>query len=123
MHSLFKHFSSGAASKNSASSSANSTTTTTTTTTVASHELPLNDATSGKASVDGASTVNVPSQEIVTPLPPLTTPLPDLPVLKYAAVRPEHSNSTQVTVLPNGLRVASEPRFGQFCTVGGTQRC
>lgn len=77
------------------------------------------EATSGKASVAGASTVNVPSQQIVTQLPPLTKPLADMPVLKYATVEPEHSNATQVTVLPNGLRVASERRFGQFCTVGG----
>jgi processing peptidase subunit alpha len=25
---------------------------------------------------------------------------------------------TQITVLDNGLRVASEHKFGQFCTVG-----
>lgn len=28
------------------------------------------------------------------------------------------ANETKVTVLPNGLRVASQPKFGQFCTVG-----
>ena len=27
---------------------------------------------------------------------------------------------TQVTVLENGLKVASEKKFGNFCTVGGT---
>lgn len=80
------------------------------------------DETSGKASVEGASTINVPSQEIVTPLPPLTNPLPDMPVLSYATRQSEQSNTTQVTVLPNGLRVASERRFGQFCTVGGKPR-
>ena len=26
--------------------------------------------------------------------------------------------ATQITTLSNGLRVASEPKFGQFCTVG-----
>lgn len=71
---------------------------------------------SGKASA-GGSTVNVPSNEIVTPLPPLTDSLPNLPILKYATVQTEQ-NTTQVTTLSNGLRVASERRFGQFCTVG-----
>lgn len=78
---------------------------------------------SGKAS-GGGSTVNVPSEEIVTPLPPLSEPMPNLPILKYATALPEHSH-TQVTTLPNGLKVASEKRFGQFCTVGGKfyQQC
>lgn len=30
----------------------------------------------------------------------------------------QDKHDTQVTVLPNGLRVASQPKFGQFCTVG-----
>lgn len=37
--------------------------------------------------------------------------------MTYAVAKPEH-NQTQVTTLSNGLRVASENRFGQFCTVG-----
>ena len=40
--------------------------------------------------------------------------LPKAIYLKNADVEAK----TQVTVLSNGLRVASEPKFGQFCTVG-----
>lgn len=67
--------------------------------------------------IDGSYTINTPSTEIVTKLPPLTDPLPDLPEVEYAQPLVE-SNSTKVTTLKNGLRVASEARFGQFCTVG-----
>lgn len=71
----------------------------------------------GRASNPDGPTINVPSKEIVTPLPPLSQPIPDLPPVQYA--RPgDRSNVTQVTRLSNGLRVASENRFGQFCTVG-----
>ncbi|KAK2585518.1 hypothetical protein KPH14_010164 [Odynerus spinipes] len=56
-------------------------------------------------------------EPIVTPLPPLTQPVPDLPKPIYSTAKEEHQ-TTQVTVLPNGLRVASENRFGQFCTIG-----
>lgn len=71
----------------------------------------------GRASNPDGSTINIPSKEIVTPLPPLSQPIPDLPPVQYA--RPgDQSNITQVTRLSNGLRVASENRFGQFCTVG-----
>lgn len=65
----------------------------------------------------GVSTVNVPSKEIVTPLPPLSEPIKDLPEVEYSTARSE-DNVTQVTTLSNGLRVASEKRFGQFCTIG-----
>uniref|UniRef100_A0A6M2DEP9 Mitochondrial-processing peptidase subunit alpha n=1 Tax=Xenopsylla cheopis TaxID=163159 RepID=A0A6M2DEP9_XENCH len=64
-----------------------------------------------------ATSVNSPSAKIVTPLPPLTVPLPGLPEPQYATLLPEHHN-TKVTTLSNGLRVASENRFGQFFTVG-----
>lgn len=74
------------------------------------------DSKSGRASV-GGSTVNIPSEEVVTKLPPLSQPLEGLADVRYATVRPEH-NQCQVTTLSNGLRVASEKRFGQFCTVG-----
>ncbi|XP_013106169.1 mitochondrial-processing peptidase subunit alpha [Stomoxys calcitrans] len=70
-----------------------------------------------RKNVDGLYTVNQPSTDIVTKLPPLTHPLPNLANVEYAKPL-EESSATKVTVLPNGLRVASEPRFGQFCTVG-----
>ena len=43
--------------------------------------------------------------------------VPELPKAIYVQ-RPEFEDKTKVTTLSNGLRVASEPRFGQFCTVG-----
>ncbi|KAG8319691.1 hypothetical protein J6590_086315 [Homalodisca vitripennis] len=49
--------------------------------------------------------------------PSLSTPLPGLPLAKYASHK-EDNQSTQITVLPSGLKIASENRFGQFCTVG-----
>ncbi|KAL0276278.1 UNVERIFIED_CONTAM: hypothetical protein PYX00_003884 [Menopon gallinae] len=49
--------------------------------------------------------------------PPLSQNLPGVPKAIYATVKDEQ-HKTQVTTLPNGLRVASENRFGQFCTVG-----
>lgn len=54
----------------------------------------------------------------VTGFPPLSQPLPNLPKAVYSDVN-EENQTTQITVLSNGLRVASENRFGQFCTVGG----
>lgn len=70
----------------------------------------------GRAS-SGDSTVNIPSTEVVTKLPPLTKPLEDLPPALYAKASKEQ-NATNVTTLSNGLKVASENRFGQFCTIG-----
>ncbi|KAK3926471.1 Mitochondrial-processing peptidase subunit alpha [Frankliniella fusca] len=49
--------------------------------------------------------------------PPLSEPLPGVPTPNYATVK-NHNSETKYTVLPNGLRIASETRFGQFCTVG-----
>ncbi|XP_054008152.1 mitochondrial-processing peptidase subunit alpha [Hylaeus anthracinus] len=60
---------------------------------------------------------NITRNSIVTPFPSLTQPIPNLPKAVYATAKDEH-HTTKVTVLPNGLRVASENRFGQFCTVG-----
>ncbi|XP_055638072.1 mitochondrial-processing peptidase subunit alpha [Toxorhynchites rutilus septentrionalis] len=71
----------------------------------------------GRASNPDGSTVNVPSKEIVTPLPPLSEPIADQQPVQYARSG-DQNNVTTVTRLSNGLRVASENRFGQFCTVG-----
>lgn len=59
----------------------------------------------------------MPSTKIVTNLPPLTDALPNLPKVDYA-IPSVDDNVTQVTKLDNGLRVASEKRFGLFSTVG-----
>lgn len=76
----------------------------------------LNSENTGSAS-KGTSTVNVPSKDVVTKLPPLTEQIANLPEAVYATPKAEDTK-TQVTTLSNGLRVASEKRFGQFCTVG-----
>ncbi|CAH2100050.1 unnamed protein product [Euphydryas editha] len=57
------------------------------------------------------------SKESVTPLPPLSEPMPNLPPVIYASSKSENY-TTEVTTLSNGLRVASEKKFGQFCTAG-----
>lgn len=54
----------------------------------------------------------------VTPLPPLSEPMQDLPPVVFSTAKAEDT-VTEVTVLSNGLRVASEKKFGQFCTAGG----
>ena len=50
----------------------------------------------------------------------LSQPLPNTPTATHT--RPPKTSSsmsnTKVTTLSNGLKVASESRFGQFCTVG-----
>lgn len=43
--------------------------------------------------------------------------MPGLPKAVYSTQR-EENQVTEITVLSNGLRVASEKRFGQFCTIG-----
>lgn len=48
----------------------------------------------------------------------LSEPLPDLPKAIYIQRSDNVGSKTRVTTLDNGLRVASEPQFGQFCTVG-----
>lgn len=54
----------------------------------------------------------------MTPYPPLSEPLKDLPQVEYS--KPSSApRETRITTLDNGLRVASEGRFGQFCTIGG----
>lgn len=54
----------------------------------------------------------------VTPLPPLSEAMLNLPPVKYSLAKSEET-ITEVTTLSNGLRVASEKKFGQFCTAGG----
>lgn len=54
---------------------------------------------------------------------PLTVPLPGLPAPAFAAVDGQEKFETRVTALDGGLQVASQNKFGQFCTVGGTWRC
>ena len=49
---------------------------------------------------------------------PLSKPLPGIATPKYAKADAAYY-TTKVTTLENGLRVASEPKFGQFCTIGG----
>ncbi|CAG9575716.1 unnamed protein product [Danaus chrysippus] len=56
-------------------------------------------------------------KESVTPLPPLSEPMSNLPPVVYASSKSENY-TTEVTTLSNGLRVASEKKFGQFCTAG-----
>ncbi|CAG0886670.1 unnamed protein product [Darwinula stevensoni] len=54
---------------------------------------------------------------ITKEIPPLTHPLPGLPKPIFASVSTQ-DQETHVTTLSNGLRVASQQKFGQFCTVG-----
>lgn len=52
-------------------------------------------------------------------MPPMNEPVRGLPIPIYANFK-EDNQRTNVTVLSNGLTVASENRFGEFCTVGGS---
>ncbi|CDW57151.1 mitochondrial processing peptidase subunit [Trichuris trichiura] len=50
---------------------------------------------------------------------PFGHPLPDLPTVKFSKKPPEiELYKTNVTILENGVTVASEPTFGEFCTIG-----
>nr|KAF6280345.1 peptidase, mitochondrial processing subunit alpha [Pipistrellus kuhlii] len=49
---------------------------------------------------------------------PLSAPLPGVPTPVFATVDSQEKFETKVTTLENGLRVASQNKFGQFCTVG-----
>ncbi|XP_047380431.1 mitochondrial-processing peptidase subunit alpha isoform X2 [Sciurus carolinensis] len=49
---------------------------------------------------------------------PLSSPLPGVPKPVFAAVDGQEKFETKVTRLDNGLQVASQNKFGQFCTVG-----
>lgn len=48
---------------------------------------------------------------------PLSKPIADAPSVVFAKGSAD-SDQTHVTTLPDGLRVASEQKFGTFCTVG-----
>ncbi|TKC51718.1 hypothetical protein EI555_013292 [Monodon monoceros] len=52
------------------------------------------------------------------PSVPLSSPLPGVPKPVFATVDGQEKFETRVTTLENGLRVASQNKFGQFCTVG-----
>lgn len=51
-------------------------------------------------------------------MPSMSEPVPGLPTPIFSTFK-EQDQTTEVTVLKNGLTVASESRFGEFCTVGG----
>jgi len=47
----------------------------------------------------------------------LSKPMPGLAIPSYIKAS-KQQDETKVTTLSNGVKVASQPRFGQFCTVG-----
>ncbi|XP_015686072.1 mitochondrial-processing peptidase subunit alpha-like, partial [Protobothrops mucrosquamatus] len=49
---------------------------------------------------------------------PLTAPLPGLPKPAFAGLDGPEGFETEVSALEGGLRVASQRRFGPFCTLG-----
>lgn len=53
----------------------------------------------------------------------LSTPLQGLPRPVFASVDGQEKYETKITTLENGLRVASQNKFGQFCTVGSKLQC
>ncbi|MGH0122823.1 UNVERIFIED_CONTAM: hypothetical protein FKN15_008253 [Acipenser sinensis] len=48
----------------------------------------------------------------------LSTALPGIPKPVFATVDGQEKYETKITTLENGLKVASQNKFGQFCTVG-----
>uniref|UniRef100_A0A3Q2YSF9 Mitochondrial-processing peptidase subunit alpha n=1 Tax=Hippocampus comes TaxID=109280 RepID=A0A3Q2YSF9_HIPCM len=48
----------------------------------------------------------------------LSSPLPGIPKPVFASVDGQEKYETRITTLENGLKVASQNKFGQFCTVG-----
>uniref|UniRef100_A0A2R5LI67 Mitochondrial-processing peptidase subunit alpha n=1 Tax=Ornithodoros turicata TaxID=34597 RepID=A0A2R5LI67_9ACAR len=62
------------------------------------------------------TSTDLPSAEQINKTP-LSEPVRNLPKPIYA-VPSSFRHDTEVTTLENGLRVASENKFGQFCTVG-----
>lgn len=49
---------------------------------------------------------------------PLTQPIPGLPKIIYPEPTASRNAETKVTVMKNGLKVASEKKFGQYCIAG-----
>ncbi|XP_057580062.1 mitochondrial-processing peptidase subunit alpha isoform X3 [Hippopotamus amphibius kiboko] len=66
----------------------------------------------------GARTHRQFSSGSAYPSVPLSSPLPGVPKPVFATVDGQEKFETKVTTLDNGLRVASQNKFGQFCTVG-----
>ncbi|TKR72458.1 hypothetical protein L596_019897 [Steinernema carpocapsae] len=50
-------------------------------------------------------------------MPPLDQPLPGLQELQYTDHKEIIPFNSKMTTLENGLRIASEPHFGEFCTI------
>ena len=74
-----------------------------------------NPIVSGTVSSDVLNSCNL--KLVVQARIPLDQPAPNLPRAVY--IKPESQIvETKITTLENGLRVASEPKYGQFCTVG-----
>ena len=55
-------------------------------------------------------------------LPPLTEKLQNNVKLNFPPSVSSKNYDTHITKLDNGLRIASEKLFGDFCTVGGNKR-
>uniref|UniRef100_A0AAY4AG29 Mitochondrial-processing peptidase subunit alpha n=1 Tax=Denticeps clupeoides TaxID=299321 RepID=A0AAY4AG29_9TELE len=54
----------------------------------------------------------------VYPNVPLSSPLPGIPKAVFASADGQEKCETKITTLENGFKVASQNKFGQFCTVG-----
>ncbi|OQR77964.1 mitochondrial-processing peptidase subunit alpha-like, partial [Tropilaelaps mercedesae] len=66
--------------------------------------------------VRGCQSKVAPGEVDLTKIP-LTDPIPGMPAVTYA--KPSSQlDETIITTLDNGIRVASQNRFGHFCTVG-----
>ena len=77
----------------------------------------LSSQTSNKGTIDNPHVFDKSYEKPKIANYTLDQEVPELPKAIYVQ-RPEFEAKTKVTTLSNGLRVASEPRFGQFCTVG-----
>ena len=77
----------------------------------------LSSQTTNKGTIDNPHVLDRSYEKPKIATYALDQEVPELPRAVYVQ-RPEFEAKTKVTTLSNGLRVASEPRFGQFCTVG-----